>query len=172
MRKFWPLLALATATLMGCGGASDSVAATQAAKGASCNPGTKLDPSEAGLDQVQLCVKSGEKNHSFTVEVARTSAQQARGLMFRTSLADDRGMLFPFPDRRMASFWMKNTVIPLDIIFVRDDGRIENIAANTTPYSTDPVESTGPVTAVLELRGGLAAELGIKAGDTVLWQAR
>lgn len=172
MRKFWPLLALATAALMGCGGTADSAAATQTATGSSCDPGAKLAPSEAGLDQVQLCVKSGTKNHAFTVEVARTSAQQARGLMFRTALADDRGMIFPFPDTRMASFWMKNTVIPLDIIFVRADGRIENIAANTTPYSTDPVESTAPVVAVLELRGGLAAERGIKAGDSVHWQAR
>ena len=64
---------------------------------------------------------------------------------------------------------MKNTVIPLDIIFIREDGRIENIAANTVPYSTIPVESTGPVTAVLELRGGLSAERGIKAGDRVSW---
>jgi uncharacterized membrane protein (UPF0127 family) len=92
-----------------------------------------------------------------------------QGLMFRTELADDKGMLFPFDDVRPASFWMKNTVIPLDIIFVRKDGTIANIAVNTVPYSTDPVPSDGPVAAVLELRGGLTLELGINAGDRVYW---
>jgi uncharacterized membrane protein (UPF0127 family) len=83
--------------------------------------------------------------------------EQARGMMFRTALADNAGMVFPFPEPRMASFWMKNTVIPLDIIFVRTDGTIE---------------SGEPVGAVLELRGGLSAELGISAGDTVKWTAK
>jgi uncharacterized membrane protein (UPF0127 family) len=92
-----------------------------------------------------------------------------QGLMFRTELADNRGMLFPFDDVRPASFWMKNTVIPLDIIFVREDGTIANIAVNTVPYSMDPVTSDGPVAAVLELRGGLTRELGINAGDRVRW---
>ena len=89
--------------------------------------------------------------------------------MFRTELADNAGMIFPFPEPRIASFWMKNTVIPLDIIFIRANGTIESIADNTTPYSTIPVEAGEPVVAVLELRGGLAAELGIAAGDTVKW---
>jgi uncharacterized protein len=162
-------LLLAALALAACSGM-----ATNAKPGtaADCSPGIAAATSEAGLDQTSLCITSGDKTHSFTVEIARTSAQQARGLMFRTSLADDKGMIFPFPQARMASFWMKNTVIPLDIIFIRADGRIENIAANTTPYSTDPVESTGPVTAVLELRAGLAAERGIKAGDLVRWTAR
>ena len=93
-------------------------------------------------------------------------------MMFRTELADDRGMIFPFGEQRMASFWMKNTVIPLDIIFIGDDSRIVNIAANAVPYSTDPVESTAPVVAVLELRGGLASERGIKAGDRVNWTSK
>ncbi len=137
-----------------------------------CVPGIAAAASEAGLEQTSLCIKSGAKTHAFTVEVARTSAQQARGLMFRSELADGKGMIFPFSDVRMASFWMKNTYIPLDIIFIRANGEIENIAANTIPYSTDPVESTAPVAAVLELRGGRAAELGIKPGDTVRWTAR
>jgi uncharacterized membrane protein (UPF0127 family) len=137
-----------------------------------CTSDALAQTSEAGLDQSRLCISSEKKTHAFTVEIARTPAQQARGLMFRTALADDRGMLFPFDEPRMASFWMKNTVIPLDIIFIRADGRIENIASNTTPYSTDPVGSTGPVTAVLELRGGLTAERGIKAGDIVRWTVK
>jgi uncharacterized protein len=135
-----------------------------------CKPGETREISEAGLSQVELCVTSQGKTRAFTVEVAATSQQQARGLMFRAELADDKGMIFPFGEPRMASFWMKNTPIPLDIIFVRADGKIENIAENTIPYSTDPVASTAPVAAVLELRGGLTAELGIVAGDTVRWK--
>ena len=139
---------------------------------AECTPGAGAGQSAAGIEQVILCVTSTSKTRLFTVEVARTSAQQARGLMFRDALADNSGMIFPFPEPRVASFWMKNTVIPLDIIFVRPDGTIESIADNTIPYSTIPVESGEPVAAVLELRGGRAAELGIAAGDTVKWTAK
>ncbi len=128
------------------------------------------DVSEAGLRLIPLTISSHGKQHRFTVELAATTAEQARGLMFRKEMAPDKGMLFPFDRVRMASFWMKNTVIPLDIIFIRGDGAIESIAANTTPYSLDPVESGEPVAAVLELAGGRAAELGIAAGDTVQWQ--
>lgn len=141
-----------------------------AAKSAGCTAGESREASPAGLEQVQLCIISAGKTRAFTVEVAASPAQQSRGLMFRTELADDKGMIFPFAQVRMASFWMKNTVIPLDIIFVLPDGRIENIVENTVPYSLDQVESTAPVAAVLELRGGLTAELGIKAGDTVRWK--
>jgi len=139
---------------------------------AGCMPGAVAGQSVAGLQQVTLCVTSAAKTHSFTVEAARTSAEQARGLMFRTELADNMGMIFPFPEPRVASFWMKNTVIPLDIIFVRADGTIESIADNTVPYSTTPVVSGAPVAAVLELRGGLAAELGIVSGDKVQWTTK
>jgi len=139
---------------------------------AGCAPGAAAGQSAAGLQQVTLCVTSAAKTHSFTVEAARTSAEQARGLMFRTELADNMGMIFPFPEPRVASFWMKNTVIPLDIIFVRADGTIESIADNTVPYSTTPVVSGEPVSAVLELRGGLAAELGIVSGDKVQWTTK
>ena len=139
---------------------------------AGCTPGAAAGQSAAGLQQVTLCVTSAAKTHSFTVEAARTSAEQARGLMFRTELADNMGMIFPFPEPRVASFWMKNTVIPLDIIFVRADGTIESIADNTVPYSTTPVVSGAPVAAVLELRGGLAAELGIVSGDKVQWTTK
>jgi len=139
---------------------------------AGCAAGAAAGQSAAGLEQVILCVTSAAKTHSFTVEVARTTTEQAKGLMFRTELPDNAGMVFPFPDLRIASFWMKNTVIPLDIIFVRADGTIESIADNTVPYSTTPVASGEPVRAVLELRGGLAAELGIAAGDKVSWTAK
>ncbi len=159
---------IAVGALGACSGiASDGTTAD----GNRCAAGTAAPKSEAGLDQTTLCIVSNGKVRRFTVEIARTTPEQAKGLMFRRELADDRGMIFPFPEPRMASFWMKNTVIPLDIIFIRADGKIENIAANTTPYSLDPVQSTAAVAAVLEVRGGLAAATGIKAGDTVKWTA-
>jgi uncharacterized protein len=164
--KRW-LILLAATLLGGCSGIANGGTAASG-----CVPGTPAAASEAGLDVVQLCLTSGKITHRFATEIARTPPQQAKGMMFRTKLADDKAMLFPFSQPRMASFWMKNTVIPLDIIFIRADGKIENIAANTTPYSTVPVESSAPVTAVLEVRGGLAAEKGIKPGDIVRWSAR
>lgn len=91
------------------------------------------------------------------------------GLMNRQQLAPDRGMIFPFEQARVASFWMKNTLIPLDMIFIRADGSITNIEANTVPLSEEPVYSFEEVTAVLEIAGGRSAELGIKAGDKVKW---
>jgi len=103
------------------------------------------------------------------VEIAATVEDQAYGLMNRAELAPDRGMIFPFEPARDASFWMKNTLIPLDMIFIRQDGSIANIAADTVPLSLDPVRSEGPVKAVLEIAGGRAAELGIKPGDKVNW---
>ena len=121
------------------------------------------------LDQIELQIQTDTATHPFTVEVARTSAEQARGLMFRESLAPDAGMLFPFPEPRPASFWMKNTLIPLDMIFVRADGTIARIAVNTTPLSLAPVGVGEPVAAVLEIAGGRSVELGIDEGDRVSW---
>jgi uncharacterized membrane protein (UPF0127 family) len=142
---------------------------------AACQPSQngepRLERSAAGLEQVPLTIRSSNgKEHRFTVEVARTVEEQAQGLMNRNSLAPDRGMIFPMDPPRQASFWMKNTLIPLDIIFVKADGTIANIAENTVPLSLDPVLSVEPVGAVLELAGGRSAELGIKAGDKVVWQ--
>ena len=143
---------------------------------AACQPGSgespQLERSAAGLEQVPLTVRSADgKVHRFIVEIARSPEEQQMGLMNRSSLAPDRGMIFPHEPPRMASFWMKNTLIPLDIIFVRPDGSIVNIAENTVPLSLDPVPSLEPVGAVLELAGGRTAELGIKAGDRVEWTA-
>jgi uncharacterized membrane protein (UPF0127 family) len=127
------------------------------------------DVSQSALAQVPLTVQSATGLHRFTVEVARTPEEQARGLMYRRSLADDRGMVFPYDPPRAVGFWMKNTYIPLDIIFIRPNGRIARIAANTTPLSLEPVSSVEPVSTVLEIRGGRAAELGIREGDLVSW---
>lgn len=137
-----------------------------------CQAGADAGQSAAGLNQTILCVTSGSKTRAFTVEIARSSMEQAKGMMFRTELADDAGMIFPFVEPRVASFWMKNTVIPLDIIFIRSNGTVESIAENAVPYSTAPVQAGETVAAVLELRGGLTAELGIAAGDKVVWTAK
>jgi len=99
----------------------------------------------------------------------RTPQEQARGLMFRTELGPNEGMVFPRNPPDVASFWMKNTPLPLDIIFIGEDGRIMNIAANTVPYSLDSVSAVGLTSAVLEIPGGRAAELGIEPGDAVEW---
>lgn len=131
---------------------------------------TDAPRSEAGLKQVPLVIRSAQARHDFVVEVAESGAEQAKGLMFRTGLEPDKGMIFPFAEDRIASFWMKNTVIPLDIIFIRRDGTIESIAANTVPYSLAAVRSGEPVATVLEIAAGRAAELGIRPGDTVTWQ--
>ena len=107
--------------------------------------------------------------HPVDAEVAYTRDQRTRGLMWRTELAEGTGMLFIFQGDQWLSFWMKNTLIPLDMIFVRADGTIARIAADTVPYSLAPVSSGEPVAAVLEIAGGRAAELGIAEDDTVMW---
>ena len=127
------------------------------------------ETSPAGLKEVPLTIRSGDRVHRFTVELARTPEEQARGLMHRQSLAPDRGMIFPYAPPQPVSFWMKNTLIPLDIIFIKEDRTIANIAENTVPLSLDPLPSLEPVVLVLEIAGGRSAELGIKAGDTVEW---
>lgn len=156
------ILALTGLALTGC-----SPNASEAAPGS-----TQAAPSVhpvSGLAVVPLTVTSGDRVHNFRVELARTGQEQARGLMFRTAMGADEGMLFPMNPPRGASFWMRNTVIPLDLIFVGVDGRISNIAANAVPYDESPLRSVGLVIAVLELNGGCAAELGLKPGDKVSW---
>jgi uncharacterized membrane protein (UPF0127 family) len=133
-------------------------------------PAAAAEQSPAGLDLIPLTIEADGRAHAFVVEVARSKEEQATGLMHRQSLAPDRGMLFLYEPPEPASFWMKNTLIPLDMIFIRPDGTIARIAANTTPLSLDPVPSMEPVSAVLEIAGGRAAELGIEAGDRVRWQ--
>ncbi len=128
-----------------------------------------MERSPAGLEQVPLTIRSTGQVHRFVVEVARSPEEQARGLMFRQSLAPDRGMIFPYDPPQAASFWMKNTLIPLDMIFIGADRRIVHINDNAVPLSLEPVAWPEPVGAVLELAGGRSAELGLKAGDEVAW---
>lgn len=130
-----------------------------------------LERSPAGLDQVPLTVTTAKgKAHRFTVEIARTPEEQSHGLMDRQSLAPDRGMIFPYEPPQAVAFWMKNTLIPLDMIFIAPGGRILRIEENAVPLSLDPVGSGDAVEAVLELSGGRSTELGIAAGDRVEWK--
>ena len=123
----------------------------------------------AQAGSIPLTIKAPDKTHVFTVEVARTPEEQAKGLMFRTSLPENGGMLFPFEKPRFGSFWMKNTLIPLDMVFIRADGSVDRIAENTIPENLEPVVSGGEVSAVLELAGGTAAKLGIDESAVVTW---
>jgi len=135
----------------------------------SCKSVPMMGEAQAQGAVVPLSIKTAKTTHKFRVEVARTEAEQERGLMFRESLPADGGMIFPMKPPRIASFWMRNTVIPLDMIFIRADGTIARIAADTVPYSLEPVDSGEPVAAVLELAGGKAAALGIAEDDVVTW---
>jgi uncharacterized membrane protein (UPF0127 family) len=139
--------------------------------GAQAAPSVKLTVHpESGLQIVPLTVRRGDRTLAFRVEVARSEAEQQRGLMFRQRMGADEGMIFPSqPPRANVAFWMKDTVIPLDIIFVGTDHRILNIAANAVPYSLQPLPAVGVVAGVLELNGGRAAQLGIVPGDKVDW---
>jgi uncharacterized protein len=123
---------------------------------------------QTGLAEVPLTIRSANGEHRFTVEVAATPQQQERGLMFRRSLGGDRGMIFPYDPPQDVAFWMKNTLIPLDMVFIRADGHIARIA-HAQPMNLDPVPAGEPVGAVLEIRGGRANELGIHEGDVVSW---
>lgn len=127
-----------------------------------------VDP-DSGLKLIDVTVISGTARHSFVTEVADTNAAQARGMMFRTEMGDDEGMIFPSFVPQARSFWMKNTPLPLDLIFIGPDNRIANIGKGV-PYSTDSIASDGPAIAVFEIRGGLSEELGIKPGDLVEWE--
>ena len=124
---------------------------------------------DSGLAVIPLTITHDGKRHAFAVEVALSRLEQSKGLMFRSEMGADEGMLFPMDPPRVASFWMKNTVIPLDMVFIGTDHRILNIEAETVPYSEQPHFAAGLAIAVLELNGGRAAELGIGPGDLVDW---
>ena len=119
------------------------------------------------LQQLEIASKNGV--HIFGIELAVSPEEQARGLMFRRELPDMQGMLFDFHREQPTSFWMKNTYVPLDMIFIRGDGRILRIEENTVPLSEALVPASGPVTvrAVLEVVAGTARKLGLAPGDRV-----
>jgi uncharacterized membrane protein (UPF0127 family) len=119
-----------------------------------------------GVEPLSIVTRDGQR-HNFQVEVARNDADRAQGLMFRRTMPADHGMLFDFGRVEPVAMWMQNTYLPLDMLFIRADGTIARIAANAEPLSTRTIPSGEPVLAALELNGGTAARLGIKAGDRV-----
>jgi hypothetical protein len=117
---------------------------------------------------VPLIIRSATGEHRFAVQVAATPEQQEQGLMFYRSLGADQGMIFPYDPPQNVAFWMKNTLIPLDMVFIRADGTIARIVT-AKPLDLTAVPAGEPIVGVLEIRGGRAAELGIREGDKVEW---
>ena len=120
----------------------------------------------AELQPLEIVTKSGVRN--FAVELAVTQTELSRGLMFRRELPEGRGMLFDFKQDQPIGMWMKNTYIPLDMIFIRSDGTVSHIAENTKPHSTQIITSVEPAQAVLEVIAGTAQKMGIAPGDKVI----
>ena len=137
-----------------------------------CQPAPDVVPDDAvntGLRTIPLTIQTSSGNLPFTIELADTPREQEIGLMNRTSLPADRGMIFPHDPPRDARFWMKNTLIPLDLLFVGPDKRIIRIAHEAEPESLSPIRSGGTVISVIEIQGGLSRELGIDEGDGVVY---
>lgn len=124
-----------------------------------------LLPVAALSDESQIVLHTDSGDHIFSVEIADTPALRQKGLMFRASLAPDAGMLFDFQETRPVSFWMRNTFIPLDMVFIAADGTVKNIHVNARPHDTTSIPSGAPVQFVLEIAGGRSLEIGLKAGD-------
>ena len=135
--------------------------------GAAGTPCEMRDAGVAALPQVDLEVSTGATEHRFRVWIAADDASRERGLMHVPELQSDRGMLFLFERPRFAAFWMKDTCVSLDILFVAPDGRIVNISRNAEPFSLSPIESIAPVSGVLEIPAGSALRLGIVPGDHI-----
>jgi len=124
----------------------------------------------AHFPRTTLTIKGHGHADRFEIWIADTAQRQEQGLMFVRDLPASQGMLFPQASPQVAHFWMKNTYIPLDMVFVGEDGRVAKIIANAQPFSLGLLSSDGPVSAVLEIRGGEAAQLGIGVGDQVTWK--
>ena len=122
---------------------------------------------QAEMRRETMQITTGTGEHTFEIEIAESMEDKSRGLMFRRSLADNAGMLFPYQPAQEITMWMKNTYISLDMVFIRGDGVVHRIAAGTTPFSEEVVASKGDVSAVLEVRAGIAAKIGLKPGDRV-----
>ncbi len=124
-----------------------------------------LTPAKSGLEKLEIITSSG--THEFSVEVMRSGPQRERGLMFRRFLPQDRGMLFDFGGERSVMMWMKNTYLPLDMIFIGRTGKIVGLAENTEPLSEKTIPSGAPARGVLEVNAGTAQRIGLKIGDSV-----
>lgn len=123
---------------------------------------------EAGFPTAPLEIVTATGRHAFTVEIAETSQQRAQGLMFRRSLAPDNGMLFLYPSPQVISMWMKNTYIPLDMIFLDKTGKVVSVHQRAVPESLRAITSEYAASAVLEVPGGTAERLGVEKGDRVV----
>lgn len=123
-------------------------------------------------EEVSVLIHAGGSTYKFQAEIADTEDERAQGLMFREHLAPNEGMLFLYPVEKPVAFWMKNTPLPLDMIFIDGTGRIVHVAEMAKPFDTTPISSMGATKAVLEILGGSADQLGIKAGDQVEWPAQ
>lgn len=146
--------------------------------GCGATPSNNLNTNDSSISQIEvknqgqrlpITAKAEIKGEIIELEVAQTPEQQAMGLMYRSSLQKNRGMLFTFPQPRIAQFWMKNVSIPLDMIFLKD-GIVKAVFLNVPPCTADPCDVYGPdtmVNQVIELAGGRAKELGVKAGDKI-----
>jgi hypothetical protein len=134
-------------------------------------PSMTLSPTltlaQKAMRQDSLKIVTSTGTHSFTIEVAETDEQKARGLMFRRTLAPDAGMLFPYEPAQEITMWMKNTYISLDMIFIRADGVVHRVATGTEPFSEKVIASEGDALAVLEVIAGTATRIGVKPGDKV-----
>jgi len=130
-----------------------------------CALATPKGPNGEALEPLTITTASGD--HKFMVEIADDDAERQRGLMERPPLADDRGMLFQFPDVAERGFWMHNTPSPLDIIYIDPRGRIVSIVKNAAPNNDTVLPSNGPAMGVLELRAGRSDEIGARPGDKV-----
>ena len=124
-----------------------------------------LMPLAAHADDGRLVLHTTTGDFAFSVEVVDTPAGREKGLMYRTELAKDAGMLFDFKREQPVAFWMQNTLIPLDMVFIAADGTVKSVHANARPMDTTSIPSGGPVQFVLEIPGGRSAEIGLKAGD-------
>ncbi|CAI3951168.1 UPF0127 family (PDB:3M7A) [Commensalibacter communis] len=159
MKKHFIPLALASVMVMNFGNVSVTMAESIE------HDITKAQP-ELAKQPLTIVTKNGQK-HEFSVEIAKTPMQQEVGEMFRTSIPENGGMLFVWPAPQVSNMWMKNTVVPLDMVFIDMNHYIRAIAENTVPYSLAPISSQGAVIATLELQGGITEKLGITVGDKI-----
>lgn len=130
--------------------------------------GVQESPDPIAFQRGELSIQSQGRSHKFSVEIARTFEQRARGLMFRKNMIQSHGMLFLFEQNQMVSMWMKNTFIPLDIIFIDRRGIIVNIVRAAKPHALDHIKSVKPVISVLELNAHMTRQLNIQAGDVII----
>lgn len=146
--------------------AAARLACAAALAAAACPSPSGGAPSPLPSDAPQVVLESGGKSHSVTVEVADDDRKREMGLMFRRKLDPDRGMLFVFPEEDEHTFWMRNTLIPLDMIFIDGRNRVAGVVSRAAPLSLEP-RTAGRSRFVLEVAGGWAEERGVKAGDLV-----